>query len=103
MDHSPVSTMVVGVWWGDDLAWLFSNSGLGLCLKASWTLWFGFLFQRRRAQLLGLIVLLNLLSGFDFEGPASPNGSRLIDRVGNILVINFVDFLLFMTSSSPKR
>ena len=103
MDHSLISTTVVGVWWGDDLAWLFGNSGLGLCLKASWTLWFGFLFQRRCAQLLGLIVLLNLLSGFDFEGPASPNGSRLIDRVGNILVINFVDFLLFMTSSSPKR
>ena len=61
------------------------------------------LFQRRRAQLLGLIVLLNLVSGFDFEGPASPNGSRLIDRVGNISVISFVDFLLCMTSSSPKR
>ena len=60
-------------------------------------------FQRRRAQLLGLIVLLNALSGFDFEGPASPNGSRLIDRVGNILVISFVDFLLCVTSSSPKR
>ena len=95
---------MVGVWWDDDWAWLFDNSGLGLCPRASWTLFFGFrVFQRRRAQLLGLIVLLNLLSGFDFEGPASPNGSRLIDRVGNISVITFVDFLLLITSISPKR
>ena len=75
-----------------------------VCLRASWTLWVGFiLFQRRRAQFLGLIVLLNLLSGFEFDGPASPNGSRLIDRVGNISVITFVDFLLLITSISPKR
>ena len=39
MDHSPVSTMVVDVWWGDDLAWFFKlTQGFGLCPKASWTL-----------------------------------------------------------------
>ena len=61
------------------------------------------MFHRRRAQLLGLIVLLNLLSGFEFDGPASPNGSRLIDRVGNIPINILVDFSLYITSVSPKR
>ena len=103
MDHSPVSTMVVDVWWGDDLAWFFKlTQGLD-CARRRRGLLVWISFQRRRAQLLGLIVLLNALSGFDFEGPASPNGSRLIDRVGNISVISFVDFLLCVTSSSPKR
>ena len=61
------------------------------------------LFQRRRIQLLGLMVFLNLLSGFDFDVPISPNGLTLIDRVGNILISNFVDFALYITSVSPKR
>ena len=60
-------------------------------------------FQRRRIQLLGLIVFLNLLSGFDFDVPSLPNGLALIDKVGNISTSNFVDFALCITSVSSKR
>ena len=53
-----------------------------------------FFFYRRRTQLVGLMTFLNFVSGFDFDGPVSPKGSRFIDRVGNISVSILVEFCL---------